>query len=253
MRLSIIGLLTLVTMMFITSCGVNPVERNNAGNTFTRRGDYEQALRAYEVALVNAPNNALYYFNSAQAFEANGDVQRAIEALEQAVERGNVSLQVAAYHNLGNIYFRQENYEDAISAYQEALRLDDNSENTRYNLELALATRLQPTPTAREMQTNPEEQQADNQVTPTPNPLGMTMPTPTPSPLPPPPDFATPEDLGEGGEPVDENRMTPLPQEGDYTVEDAERVLEPLEEQQQTMGGLPDMPSMGTTPGAKDW
>lgn len=170
-------LMTVVLM--VSACGIDPIERNNSGNAYYHQGAYDDALRAYESALVNAPDNGLFYFNVAQALEGRGEVEQAIEALEQAILRGDRSVQVASYHNLGNVYFRQGRYEDAIEAYRQALRLDDGNEDTRFNLELALSMLVLPTPTPREMQTSPEEQQADDSQMPTPNPMNLVEPTPT--------------------------------------------------------------------------
>lgn len=43
-----------------------------------------------------------------------------------------------AWHNMGNCYLQQKNYEQAVTAYKKALRFDPKDEETRYNLAYAL-------------------------------------------------------------------------------------------------------------------
>jgi tetratricopeptide (TPR) repeat protein len=42
-----------------------------------------------------------------------------------------------AYHNLGNIFMKEKNYQEAVEAYKNALRNNPADEQTRYNYALA--------------------------------------------------------------------------------------------------------------------
>lgn len=244
---------TLVVILALsTGCTTSPEEQANAANFRLRGGEIQVALQQYRSALIQAPEEARIYFNIASAWKLAGDLTSAEQALLQAIVRGDEDTRADAFYNLGNLYFEQSRYDEAIDAYQETLRIRAD-ENARYNLELAYAQQLQPTPTAQEMQTEPDEQQANPSVTPSPNPAGQEFPSPTPPPVGP-PDLPTPDDAGLTGNSADDERATPFPQEGELTVEDAERVLEPLQERQRAPGGLPDVPVIGATPpGGKDW
>ena len=55
----------------------------------------------------------------------------------QAGIDGKVAL-AAAYTNLGNIYYEQEDYENAILQYLESLKVDENDADTLGNLGLSL-------------------------------------------------------------------------------------------------------------------
>ena len=44
-----------------------------------------------------------------------------------------------AFHNLGNSQLQQRNYNDAIDAYKQALKLNSNDRDTKYNLAYAQA------------------------------------------------------------------------------------------------------------------
>lgn len=249
MRVLLIGL-----CVALAACGTNPAERNNAGNWLSTQGDYAQAVRAYEAAQVADPDNALLYFNSAQALARDAQIEAANAALQQAIQRGDEALVADAYYNLGNLYFEQGAFALAVNAYQQVLLLRPEDNAARFNLELALANLERPTPTAQQMQSEPDEQQANPSATPSPNPGGRDQPPPTPSPPPDAPDGPEREDLAEGGEPGDDPRTTPLPMQGNLSVEAAEQVLLPIQFEQDSIGGLPDpLVTPGTPTSGKDW
>lgn len=223
-------------VFLLAACGIDPAERNNTGNDLSGEGEYEDAVLAYQAAQVAEPENLLFYFNSAGALAGADRVFEAEAALQLVILGENEDLIADAWYNLGNIYFELENYDSAIGAYRETLLIDPSHEDARYNLELANAQEVQPSPTSIEMQSELEQQQVNPSETPTPNPAGQVNPTPTPTPrdvIPPP--GPSPENIGddESGE-ISPNPSTPDPiPDGDMDVEDAEELLEPIEASQE--------------------
>jgi tetratricopeptide (TPR) repeat protein len=238
-------ILYLACTLILISCSPSAAERNNTGNALTDQGSYDGAIRAYQSAQVIEPDNGLLYFNAAQAYSGAERIDEAEAALQQAIQRGDEQLASTAHYNLGNLYFQTGDYETAIEAYRESLRLNPSNEDARYNLEFALSSRILPTPTDIEMQTNPEQQQANPTATPTPNPSGQELPTATPTPTPPdflPPPGPTPIHQGEDeeGDEDDEDNSTPIPRIGDLSVEEAEELLEPIDANQELLSTLRD-------------
>lgn len=243
-------------ILVLAACGVNPAERNNAGNWYTRQGDYDSAVSAYQSAQVVEPDNPLFYFNAAAALAGSGNVEGAAAALQQAIQRGDNAMKVKAFYNLGNLYFEQEMYVEAVSAYQQALLLDPNYADARHNLEVALLFVERPTPTALEQKTRPEQQQADASATPTPNPAAQSQPSPTPTPPPQGiPEGPTPAAGSIGQQETGENKGTPRPNpEGDFTAEEAKKILDQVKQDQPGIGGMPDYQiTPATPPSGKDW
>jgi tetratricopeptide (TPR) repeat protein len=88
--------------------GKNLKEGNyNLGNAYYKQGKYEQA---------------------AQQFQSVSGM-KSLSAEEQA----------KTFHNLGNSFLKENKYEESIQAYKNALKLNPNDNDTRYNLAYAQA------------------------------------------------------------------------------------------------------------------
>jgi Ca-activated chloride channel homolog len=222
-----------ILCLFIAGCGTQTQRQNNSGNSAFYDEQYDVALRNYHTAQVNDPDKPVSYFNAASAYYQTGEYQQAIAALEQALTNAEGQIAVDSYYNLGNIYASLGEYGTAIEIYQQGLRLDPDDEDMRYNLEIALLRYIDPTPTAQQQQTKPENDQTDPEVTPTNNPGGFDGPTPTP-----PPQDIDPEATPETGAGQDgsEQSSTPVPQsQGQMNVEQAERILDQIQQDQQAL------------------
>lgn len=69
------------------------------------------------------------------AFYQKGDYQNAAKAYEDVLNGGFQSVDV--YYNLGNTYYRMDEFGQAILNYERALRLKPNFRDARENLDLA--------------------------------------------------------------------------------------------------------------------
>lgn len=223
--------LTLCGLLLCAACAANPNERNNAGNDLTAREEYDSAVEAYQVAQVLAPDRPEAYFNAGIALANANELDAALAAVQQAMKTADDNLIRDTYYNLGNVYYAMARYYDAIAAYQEVLLRDPTDEQARYNLELALRFAVPPTPTAQQQKTEPDEQQTDPNTTPTDQPKSEDGPTPTPPRIDDTPDLTPTPERGSGDFATDEE-STLVPQlDGRMTIEDAQRLLDSIEQQ----------------------
>jgi|CXWL01.1.fsa_nt_gi Ca-activated chloride channel family protein len=146
-----------------------------------------------------APANPLAQFNAGTGRLLAGRAAEAEAAFLRAGELadgpGEDSLGAALPFNLGNARFVQGDYDGAIEAYREALRLDPNLGDAKFNLELALRAKEPPPP-----QGSPPPEQEDpeppREDQPQDQPSGSKDSPANPAP-PPRPDFHDQPELDE--------------------------------------------------------
>jgi Ca-activated chloride channel homolog len=239
----------------LVGCGVNAAERNNAGNSMYDQGDYDAALQAYQSAQVAAPDQSVPYYNAASALVQIGELEAAQTTLEHALTIADDELTAQAYYNLGNVYFEMGLFSQAVEAYQETLLRRPDDQDARYNYELALNRVLPLTPTALEQQVEPAQGETDPNTTPTPNPGGLDGSSPTPPPPqqgPPDPTKPAIEGGDDTGEGEDTQTLTPQP-EGTMSLEDVERLLDAVQQDQRTLQEYLHDPATPSDPSEEDW
>jgi tetratricopeptide (TPR) repeat protein len=246
------ALLSILSGLIVAACAPN-AETNNNANALYEQGRFESAVRQYQSAQVISPDSPEAYNNSAIALAVSGKYDDAIEALSQALKTADESMKARIYYNLGNVYFEQGHYPDAVEAYKQTLLRNPNDDDARYNLELAQFYILNPTATAQEQKTEPDQGETDREATPTNNPSGLDGPTPTPPPQEGPPDLSATPVTG-SGEPTGTFKSTPQPEEGGpITIEDAQKLLDSVEQNQETMREyLEELATEGPSSG-NDW
>jgi Ca-activated chloride channel family protein len=251
----ILSVLAILSMLgFLAGCEANSAERNNTGNDQVARAEYEAAVRSYQVAQALEPDAPVPYYNAGIALSVAGDYETAALALEEALEKADDALIKEAYYNLGIVYFSDSRFFEAVDAFREALLIDPNDAEVRYNYELALLYAIEPTPENQQQQSQPEESESDESVTPTPQPGAFDGPTPTPPPQESPPD-ASQTPAGGTGDFFTDEPSTLVPQEqGRFTREEAERLLDLLEQDQQALSAyLEQVGDPSGDPVENDW
>ncbi len=122
----------------------NPRERTNAAISDYRKGDKESRQRAAaeaDTALRLAPGDPRVQYDDGTIHLGEGNSKEAAKALSQAVKSAGPDLAEAASYNLGNAHLAAGDFDPAIAAYQQALRIDPADKNAKWNLELALRQR----------------------------------------------------------------------------------------------------------------
>jgi tetratricopeptide (TPR) repeat protein len=92
-----------------------------AGEAWLGAKEYSRALRWFDKARAQQPNNALVYYYSAQCKTSLNKLNPAISDLQQALKnRPAGKLRTQVYNQGGYIYDKKKDYNNAISWYQEA-------------------------------------------------------------------------------------------------------------------------------------
>ncbi len=171
--------------LFLSACSPDVVERNNSGNDRFREGALDDAITEYRQAQVSDPDRAEPYYNAANAFNRQGQIDMVQAQSQQALKTAHPDLAAETWYNLGNAYFDSEAWSDAISAYQEALRLNPGDVDAKHNLELALQKLEEQQQEQQKQQQNPQEQdqpqeQNESQESADRQQSDTNTPTPTP-------------------------------------------------------------------------
>ena len=109
------------------------------GNKAFENKAFDEAEVNYKKATEQKPDGFEGWFNLGDALYKQQRFDEALVAFEKSKETALTDEQKArALHNVGNIHTAQKNYQKAIEAYKQALRLNPNDDETRYNLAKAL-------------------------------------------------------------------------------------------------------------------
>ena len=139
-KLLILIPILLLAVVALAGCGQSAETLNNKGNEAFADQDFEGALTAYLGAQEDVPELAEPHYNAANSHYRMEDYQQAQQEIEQALvgEESQQALDQHSYYNLGNTFFQAQQFEPAIEAYKEALRLNPDDLQAKQNLELAL-------------------------------------------------------------------------------------------------------------------
>jgi Tfp pilus assembly protein PilF len=99
---------------------------------------FVQAEGNYRTAIALAPESETAKYNLANSYY---DTEKNSEAQQRFIQAANTAktkpVKHKAYHNLGNTFMNEKQYDPAIEAYKNALRNNPTDDETRYNLALA--------------------------------------------------------------------------------------------------------------------
>ena len=120
--------------------------RNNLGTALLQKGDLDEALACFEIALRNSPSRPgvqkNIYRNIGDVFSRKGMVDEAIALFEKSLAMSPDFAE--AHHDLANALRKKGQYANAIAHYEAALRIDPRSVLTLNNLGWLLSTCADP-------------------------------------------------------------------------------------------------------------
>jgi len=107
------------------------------GNAYYETNDISAAILAFDNAVQLDPNFFKALVNLALMYDENESWAKAIETFERAAEIEPDNPDV--WSHLGNTYYAQNKFDDAMSHYRMALSVDENATHALYSIGIAFA------------------------------------------------------------------------------------------------------------------
>ncbi|MGB8325767.1 MAG: tetratricopeptide repeat protein, partial [Candidatus Acidiferrum sp.] len=104
---------------------------NWLGAFYYQRAQYQQSAEMFEQVVALAPDNVRGLYNLATAYVAEGRYNDAITVLDRSIA---IRPEATAFTDLGNAYFYLRRFDEATSAYEQAVKLDPEDMLLWWNL-----------------------------------------------------------------------------------------------------------------------
>ncbi len=190
------------------------------GNEAYREGDFQKALDYYHQAEVERPENPELDYNVGSALYQEQKYEEAVEEFQNSLSTEDIQKVADAHYNLGNVQYRMGDYQNAILSYQNSLELNPDDLDAKYNLELArkmLKEQMKPEQQEQQQQQQQDQQQQDQQKQDEEQEEENEQQQPQ-----------QPQEDQEQQE--EDQQPQPQPEENEMTKEDAERILNALQD-----------------------
>ncbi|MGB5106654.1 MAG: tetratricopeptide repeat protein [Candidatus Zixiibacteriota bacterium] len=155
------GLILVLVLCLAATTLADYRKLNKKGNEAYSKNDIEQALKLYQEAEIEKPQQPVLDYNIATALYGQAKYEDAVKRYAKSLQTDDPALQSDAYYNMGASFFRNEKYAEAITAFQKGLELNPDDRDAKYNLELSrkkLKEQAQ-----NQQQQNQDQQQQDKQ------------------------------------------------------------------------------------------
>ena len=140
-RISLFGskkaVAAMLLLMAVSASAQSDRQYIRQGNKQFKTGDFANAEVSYRKTLEKNPRNPQAVYNLGNALLAQNKDSAAVVQFESAAKmETNPMRKYQSFHNLGVICQSHKMYGEAIEAYKNALRLNPDDDETRYNLVL---------------------------------------------------------------------------------------------------------------------
>jgi tetratricopeptide (TPR) repeat protein len=107
-------------------------------NQLINEDNFVSAEMEYRKAISEQPENVAGTYNLGNSYYKKGNFEEALYRQQQAAKNAVSKVEKhKAFHNIGNILMQSKQCKEAVEAYKNALRNDPADDETRYNLALA--------------------------------------------------------------------------------------------------------------------
>ncbi len=122
-------------LLFLIALNISPVV--SKANKLYKKEKYEEAYELYKKASILNPDNEKIKFNMADCSYQLKRFREAGDEFARLTVTKDKDLREKSFYNLGNVFMEAKQYDQAISAYKEALLLNPKDIRAKRNLEIA--------------------------------------------------------------------------------------------------------------------
>ncbi len=111
----------------------------NKGVNLYKDGKFVDSEVQFKKGLEKSPKNFQANFNLGDSYYKQGNYSDAMKSYQSALSMTkNPDLRSMVYHNIGNSLLKDQKVKESIAAYTDALKLNPGDMSTKYNLSYAL-------------------------------------------------------------------------------------------------------------------
>ena len=133
----IVYILTLCCLATTIGLGQSGRSLVNNGNKRFQEEEYDEALSNYKEALGKRVPEDVVRYNLGNVYYRKDNYDLAEQQMEAAIESDDPELQARGYFNRGNARFQQQQFDKSIADYIEVLKRNPQDIGAKANLELA--------------------------------------------------------------------------------------------------------------------
>ena len=159
-------LLVLYSLVFVmqVSAQVSSDVHTHRGNQSFEKGDFDDASYHYLKTLQGKSEDFRAQYNLGNTLYKKNQYSDAISTYQKALKNAKTKEQkTATLYNLGNAYFKNKQQKEAVDSYKQALKLDPNNQTILKNLQIALQKKDSKQQQQEQDQQQSQQQQQNNQ------------------------------------------------------------------------------------------
>ena len=154
-------LLVLYSLVFVmqVSAQVSSDVHTHRGNQSFEKGDFDDASYHYLKTLQDKSEDFRAQYNLGNTLYKKNQYSDAVSTYQKALKNAKTKEQkTATLYNLGNAYYKNKQQKEAVDSYKQALKLDPNNQTILKNLQIALQKK-----DSKQQQQEQDQQQSQQQ------------------------------------------------------------------------------------------
>lgn len=145
--------------MIPVSAQVSSDVHTHRGNQSFEKGDFDDASYHYLKTLEDKSDDFRAQYNLGNTLYKKNQYSDAVSTYQKALKNAKTKEQkTAALYNLGNAYYKNKQQKEAVDSYKQALKLDPNNQTILKNLQIALQKK-----DSKQQQQEQDQQQSQQQ------------------------------------------------------------------------------------------